>query len=242
MYRTGLFVALAIMLAGCATEAPPPPVAQVQPPQPPLHRPRQLVKHTKLAVAPRPKEQPAQVAQPEQSAPPPAPPAQKEETGAVSKPAGEGTLTALTVGNYMDTQERDLRRMLRGSGVIVSRVGDSLVLSIPDGSLFANDSGALSEKGNAIVHAVAGSAHRFDSTLLFVNGFSDTAAPAGEAVRRTQKYANAVGMALTDDGVDLRRISAKGYGTENLKIPTGPNVKEPRNRRIEIDIAPRMKT
>lgn len=238
MYRSGLFVALALVLAGCAGETPPP-VAQNQPPPPQaLHRPRPLVKHTKVAVTPRPKEQPVQAAQPEQ----PAPPAQKEVTPAVSRPAGEGTLTALTVGNYMDTQEKDLRRMLRGSGVIVSRVGDSLVLNIPDGSLFANDSGALSEKGNAIIHTVAGSAHRFNSTLLFVNGFSDTAAPAGEAARQTQKYANAVGMALTDDGIDLRRISAKGYGTENLKVPTGPNVKEPRNRRIEIDIAPRMKT
>ena len=241
MYRTGLFVAAAIVLAGCAGEEPPPPVAQYQPPPPPLHRPRPLVKHTKVAVAPRPKEQPAQAVQPEQPAPP-APPAPKEAIPAVSKPAREGTLTALTVGNYMDSQERDLRRMLRGSGVIVSRVGDSLVLNIPADSLFANNSGALSEKGNAIIHAVAGSAHKYNSTLLFVNGFSDTAAPVGEAARRTQKYANAVGMALTDDGIDLRRISAKGYGTENLKIPTGPNVNEPRNRRIEIDIAPRMRT
>lgn len=228
MYRSGLFVVVAAVLSGCATPPPPPPpIMAYQPPPEPLHRPRPLVKHPAVTPTPRPREAPPQN-EPKAAVPP------------VSKPP-EGTLTALTVGNYMDDQEKDLRRMLRGSGVAVSRVGDSLVLNISDDSLFAGSSAGLSQKGRAIVHAIAGSTRKFNSTLLFVNGFSDTAATAAEAVRRTQKNANAVGEALADDGIDLRRISAKGYGAESPKIPTGPNAREPRNRRIEIDIAPRMK-
>ena len=58
---------------------------------------------------------------------------------------------------------------------------------------------------------------------------------------KSELRAEAVKKALAADGVDSHRIEARGFGAGNLRIPTAANVTEPRNRRIEIDFAPRVK-
>ena len=61
-------------------------------------------------------------------------------------------------------------------------------------------------------------------------------------MRMSQKRADAVVKQLADDGLEQKRVAGKGFGDEILKIPTGPNVAEPRNRRIEIRISPLVKS
>ncbi|HEY6578232.1 MAG TPA: OmpA family protein [Rhizomicrobium sp.] len=222
MQRPGIFFALTLGLTGCIAEAPPP-IAEYYPPPYAPSPPRRAHEAPRRAVAkpePRPEE---------------APPAK-------IRPLNEGMLTALTVGNYMDIQEKTLRAALRGTGSVVSRVGDNLVLDIRADALFDAGSTALSQKGKTILRSVAESARKFDSTTLRVNGFTDTAAAAAADVKESQMFADAVDRALVASGVDPHRISAKGFGAENLRIPTGPHVSEPRNRRIEIEVAPRVKT
>jgi outer membrane protein OmpA-like peptidoglycan-associated protein len=220
MPKSTIVAAAALVLTGCVGE--PPPIGYPPP----------------SAAAPTtPASPPARVAQhlpPPHTAPKPRP----EEV----KPLGEGLLTALTVGNYMDDQEKDLRAKLRGSGVTVTRSGDNLVLNIRSDSLFAGNSTELSRMGEEIVHAVAGSARKFDSTTLAVDGFTDTTGTAGQNLKVSQLRAESVGKALVAEGVDPHRVAPKGFGADYLKVPTGPNVDEPRNRRVEIDITPRVKT
>lgn len=211
------------MLAGCMAEQPPneyPPESTAPAPRP-MHMTQQYP-NAAAGVAPKPR--------PEEAA--------KDKV----KPLGEGMLTALTVGNYMDDQEKDLRAKLRGSGVTISRTGDNLVLNIRSDSLFSGKSMTLSGEGEQIVRSVADDVRRFDSTTLAVNGFTDTTGTADRNMKVSQQRAEAVDKALVDEGVDSHRIAAKGFGGDYLKVPTGPNVNEPRNRRIEIDIAPRVKT
>ena len=45
---------------------------------------------------------------------------------------------------------------------------------------------------------------------------------------------------LVNDGINPARISPRGYGETHLRIPTGDNVSEPRNRRVEIRILPHV--
>lgn len=215
----------AVALAGCAPEYPSPqPVAQYYPPPRPSHP----VHHTTVAaMVPR--------ARPEESSSAPA----AKITPDKVKPLGQGMLTALTVGDYMDGEEKDLRAKLRGNGVIVSRVGDNLVLNIRSDRLFDGDAPTLSGQGDAIVHAVANSVRRFDSTTVSVNGFTDAATAPQKDVKISQMNAEAVDHALIENGVDPHRVSAKGFGAGELKVP---DKKDARNRRIEIDITPRVKT
>ncbi|MGB8363510.1 MAG: OmpA family protein [Rhizomicrobium sp.] len=156
------------------------------------------------------------------------------------KPLGMGALTAKNVGGYMDGEERELRADLRRSGVGISRPGDEITLYLRNDILFAPNSQNLTARAAQILSAIAAVLAKYDSTLLTVNGYSDTAVAPDRAIALSQEHAAAVAQALKDVGIDARRIVTHGLGATHLKIPTGPNVGERRNRRVEILIEPRM--
>lgn len=208
-------VAAVLTLAGCA--APPPPrVSEYPVPPASLHQ-------TEVRAAAKPKvgETVPHVAE--------------------VKPLGKGELTAQNVENYMDAQEKELRAALRGSGTVVSRVGDNLAIRLNDDSLFSSDSEALSGRGRSVLARIALDVRKFDSTRISVNGFTDSRGTLAQAKHKSELRAEAVKKALAADGVDSRRIEAKGFGAENARVATAVNVAEPRNRRIEIQISPLMK-
>ena len=43
---------------------------------------------------------------------------------------------------------------------------------------------------------------------------------------------------LVHNGIDPSRITPRGYGETDLRVPTPDNVNEPRNRRVEIVLEP----
>jgi outer membrane protein OmpA-like peptidoglycan-associated protein len=67
-----------------------------------------------------------------------------------------------------------------------------------------------------------------------VCGYTDTVGPAAENLAVSQRRAKAVADALAHEGVAPQRISSQGFGEMHLKVATGDDKKEPRNRRIEI--------
>ncbi|HEY2447060.1 MAG TPA: OmpA family protein [Rhizomicrobium sp.] len=217
MSRPILIAAAIAMLAGCMTEPPP----------------RESANPAEYA-SPRP---PIASRTPSEAANPETRPRQAE-----IKPLGRGVLTAQVAGGYMDDQEKELRGELRGTGATVSRMGDSLVLNLRADMLFEGGPTLVSQKGRDILDGISRSAQKFDSTQIVVNGFTDTTGTEAQNLKISQERAEAVAKALADAGLDPHRVAAKGFGDEILKIPTGANVSEPKNRRIEVRITPRIKS
>jgi len=54
--------------------------------------------------------------------------------------------------------------------------------------------------------------------------------------RLSVRRAENVAAELVRDGVPRNVISIHGYGETHLLVPTGPGVREPQNRRVEIII------
>lgn len=158
------------------------------------------------------------------------------------KPIGAGVLAANAVEGYMDGQENDLRSALRGSGIVVARMGNGMLLNIRNDLVFSPDSAAISARGSQLLDRIATIVRKYDSSLLVVNTYTDTTGTRDQNLSVSQKRADAVVKQLVDDGVNQKRLAGKGFGDEILKIPTGPNVNEPRNRRIEMRITPVVKT
>jgi outer membrane protein OmpA-like peptidoglycan-associated protein len=158
------------------------------------------------------------------------------------KPIGAGVLTAQKVEAYTDTEESELRVALRGSGAIVGRQANDLVVNLKSDTLFSTNSAAFFGRAGETVEALALVVRKYDSTQLQVNGYTDTGGSPDHNLQLSQARATAIAKALADDGVDPHRILARGFGEKGLRIPTGDNVNEPRNRRIEIRITPRMAT
>ena len=67
-------------------------------------------------------------------------------------------------------------------------------------------------------------------------GHTDTTGSASENIKTSFKRASLVKELLREEGVDVSTFVVKGYGEEDLLIQTKNNVKELRNRNVEIFI------
>jgi OOP family OmpA-OmpF porin len=98
------------------------------------------------------------------------------------------------------------------------------------------DKANLTTRARQIVSEAAANSTKVQYTRLEVNGYTDTSGKAtynqGLSVRRAQSVA----AELVKDGVPKSAISIQGFGETNPLVPTGPNVREPQNRRVEIII------
>jgi outer membrane protein OmpA-like peptidoglycan-associated protein len=98
------------------------------------------------------------------------------------------------------------------------------------------DKAVLTDRARQIVSEAAANSTKVQYTRLEVNGYTDTSGTPkynqGLSVRRAQ----AVAAELVKDGVPKSAISIQGFGETHLLVQTGPGVREPQNRRVEIII------
>ena len=71
-------------------------------------------------------------------------------------------------------------------------------------------------------------------TEVFVIGHTDTTGTDEINARLGRERAITVEQALKGRIPSLARVTAQGFGSRDLLVPTGPNVTEPRNRRVEV--------
>ena len=98
------------------------------------------------------------------------------------------------------------------------------------------DKATLTDRARQIVKEAADNSTKVQYTRIEVNGYTDTSGAKtynqGLSVRRAQ----AVAAELIKNGVPRNAITATGFGDTKLLVPTGPNTREPQNRRVEIII------
>lgn len=177
---------------------------------------------------------------PSQPYQPPSPQPSQPSRPATPPPVkSAGPLKTAMIGSYMDNQESELRRAMRGTGVLVGRPGDDIVLRVGSDAMFEGNSYSLSERAKDILWKLAPVLRRFDHTQILIGAYTDTTGTAQKNEEVSRKRAYTIGGQLVRDGVPLARLQAHGYGEDDLKIKTGDQVNEPRNRRIEIRIVAR---
>jgi OOP family OmpA-OmpF porin len=98
------------------------------------------------------------------------------------------------------------------------------------------DKASLTDRARQIIKDAADNSTRVQYTRIEVNGYTDTSGTPkynqGLSIRRAQ----AVAGELTKDGVPQNAITVQGFGDTHLLVSTGPGVREPQNRRVEIII------
>jgi outer membrane protein OmpA-like peptidoglycan-associated protein len=98
------------------------------------------------------------------------------------------------------------------------------------------DKATLTPRAQQIIGEAAANSTKVKYTQIEVNGYTDTSGSPqynqGLSIRRAQ----AVAAELIKDGVPKNSIAIQGYGETHLLVSTGPEVREPQNRRVEIII------
>ena len=98
------------------------------------------------------------------------------------------------------------------------------------------DKATLTDRARQIIKDAADNSTHVQYTRIEVNGYTDTSGSAAYNQKLSVRRAQAVAAELTRNGVPANAITIQGFGETHLLVATGPNVREPQNRRVEIII------
>lgn len=96
------------------------------------------------------------------------------------------------------------------------------------------DKAALNDRARIIVKDAAIAATKVAHTRIDVAGNADTSGAAQYNQGLSKRRADAVAAELVKDGVAKTDIVVTANGDTHPLVPTGPGVREPQNRRVEI--------
>ncbi|MDB5489259.1 MAG: hypothetical protein JWQ58_2974 [Reyranella sp.] len=98
------------------------------------------------------------------------------------------------------------------------------------------DSAKLNPQATGVVGQAAAAYKTKGGARINATGHTDTSGTEAYNMALSLRRANAVKDALVQQGVPATAISVVGRGQQGLLVQTGPNVREPQNRRVEIAI------
>jgi outer membrane protein OmpA-like peptidoglycan-associated protein len=96
------------------------------------------------------------------------------------------------------------------------------------------DKADVSARASQIIAEAASDSKTAGVTTLDVSGYTDTSGTADYNQGLSERRAKSVAAALVQDGVPESEIEIHAYGETHLLVATGPGVREPQNRRVEI--------
>lgn len=91
---------------------------------------------------------------------------------------------------------------------------------------------SLTKEAMKVLKEVEAAANEIKPTSIYVAGHTDTVGKAGYNDKLSKARAAAVEKQLAKQGI--KSIDAKSFGFSKLAVPTKSNVKEAKNRRVEI--------
>jgi OmpA-OmpF porin, OOP family len=103
---------------------------------------------------------------------------------------------------------------------------------------FGFDSTELGADGADAVNAMVEAARAGETVHLIVSGHADRAGPGPYNQGLSLRRATAVRDALIATGVAPERIAINALGETHPRVSTPDGVREPRNRRVEVTVAP----
>jgi OOP family OmpA-OmpF porin len=96
------------------------------------------------------------------------------------------------------------------------------------------DKADLTDRASGIVREAAAYSQGNQYTRIDVDGNTDTSGTPTYNQGLSERRARVVAGELVRDGVPRNAISVHAYGDTKLLVPTGPGVREPQNRRVEV--------
>ncbi|HVY83192.1 MAG TPA: OmpA family protein [Steroidobacteraceae bacterium] len=152
--------------------------------------------------------------------------------------AGVGALAGAAVGQYMDRQEAKLRAELQGTGVSVTRNGDTITLNMPGNITFKTDSADLNANFYNVLNSVALVLKEYDKTILEVAGHTDNTGSEQYNQALSERRAQSVAQYLESHGVNAQRVMTVGAGeTHPIASNATPEGRQA-NRRVELSLEP----
>lgn len=152
--------------------------------------------------------------------------------------AAAGAALGGAIGYSLDQQAADLRASMANEDIMIRNNGDHLVVTMPEGILFATDSASIRAGLQADLRSLARNLQQYPASTVDVIGHTDNTGSAEYNQDLSARRASAVSGVLLEEGVDPGRVRSFGRG-ENEPVATNltPEGRQ-QNRRVEIIIRP----
>lgn len=159
-------------------------------------------------------------------------------TGATVRDAINGASAtgqaATDITRQMDKQAQELAFDLPGT--IIQRLGGGIVITLPEGMLFAKESDEVSTASRDNLRRFATSLEKYPNTRVLIAGHTDTQGGTDRNLDLSTRRAQALGNFLEQLGVNRARITALGRGDAEPIATNDTDAGRQWNRRIEIAI------
>jgi len=154
-----------------------------------------------------------------------------------------GAIAGGAVGNYMDKQRKEMEQQLeqeasRDELYITTMSDGSLRVGLASDVSFDLGSADLRPEALTTYGKIANVLKTYDKTVIHVVGHTDTTGSNSYNQDLSMRRAMAVSNYLAQNGVPGARMKQEGRGETELAVRTADNVREPRNRRVDIVIKP----
>ncbi len=101
---------------------------------------------------------------------------------------------------------------------------------------FDFDSSTITDQGQQVIDQAVEAAKSYGAAKVIAIGYADRAGTESYNLALSKRRAEAVRKALVSQGIDDGTISVMAKGEADPLVPTPDGVREPQNRRVEIDI------
>jgi outer membrane protein OmpA-like peptidoglycan-associated protein len=161
-----------------------------------------------------------------------------KETGATVRGAIMGAQAtgpaASTIARQMDKQAQELA--FEEPGVVVQRLGSGIVVILPEGMLFAQESDELASASRDNLRRLATSFEAYPNTRIMIVGHTDTQGGTDRNQSLSERRAQSLASFLEQLGVNRGRMTTIGRGDAEPIATNDTDAGRQWNRRIEIAI------
>lgn len=152
--------------------------------------------------------------------------------------AAAGGIGGAAVGSSVDRQQRELGSRLRGTGVQVRRVGNTVQLVMYSDVTFAFNSADVKPSLYPALESVASVLREYDRTNVVITGYTDNVGKAAYNQGLSERRAASVARILENDGVSRNRVFTRGMGHRHPVASNATASGRAKNRRVVITLRP----
>lgn len=154
-----------------------------------------------------------------------------------------GAMAGGAVGNYMDKKKKEMEQQLAteaaNNELFITTMSDgSLRVGLASDVSFDLGSATLRPDAMDTYTKIANILKADNGTVIHVVGHTDTTGSDSFNNSLSMERSLAVGRVLAQNGFPGARIKNEGRGERELVVRTADNVREARNRRVDIVIKP----
>ena len=148
--------------------------------------------------------------------------------------AAVGGAAGAIIGHQMHKQAQELAYDIPGA--TVSRVGEGIAVTFPEGVLFGYDSDQLQPAARDNMRKFAASLQKYPNTRTLIVGHTDSDGSSAYNMDLSDRRALSAASFIAAEGVDRTRITTAGRGEAEPIATNGTDAGRQQNRRVEVAI------